>query len=252
MKLYLNIALDGYGKTHDKIRGVPEKLGENTRLHRTSLSAQRKIQRPFSAQCQYGRFARKIIRKLKNCRNFCGKISNSTGSISTSFAAKQKSAIRSNRFRVEVLPKIYTQAANLTKRYGERMFAADDSAKRFIKNVAYVGTIMTHYRHQHANFAKPTAWKFPCTAGETTAVIDYNGDVRACELLDKFSSLADFDYDFSALWKQKRGRRNSKKLTAERLAGVRTFVLFTILCDIQENAILTEVPKNYLTRKNWA
>ena len=41
---------------------------------------------------------------------------------------------------------------------------------------------------------------FPCTAGETTAVIDYNGDVRACELREKFATLADFDYDFGALW----------------------------------------------------
>jgi hypothetical protein len=35
---------------------------------------------------------------------------------------------------------------------------------------------------------------------ETSAVIDYNGDVRACELREKFASLADFDFDFNALW----------------------------------------------------
>lgn len=99
------------------------------------------------------------------------------------------------------MPEIYKHTANLTKRYGDRMFDTDDSAKKFIKNVAYVGTIMTHYRHQPANFAKPTEWAFPCRAGETIAVIDYNGDVRAGEMLDKFASLKDFDYDFSALWK---------------------------------------------------
>ena len=80
------------------------------------------------------------------------------------------------------------------------MFAEDDASKRFIKNVAYVGAITTHYRTQHANFTAPTAWPFPCTAGETTAVIDYNGDVRACELREKFATLADYDYDFGALW----------------------------------------------------
>ena len=35
---------------------------------------------------------------------------------------------------------------------------------------------------------------------ETIAVIDYNGEVRACELREKFGSLKDFDYDFNALW----------------------------------------------------
>ena len=72
--------------------------------------------------------------------------------------------------------------------------------ERFVKNVAYVGAITTHYRTQHANFAGPTAWPFPCTAGETTAVIDYNGDVRACELREKFATLSDYDYDFGELW----------------------------------------------------
>ena len=85
-------------------------------------------------------------------------------------------------------------------------------AKKFVKNIAYVGTIMTHYRHQHANFVEKTAWKFPCTAGETTAVIDYNGDVRACELLDKFASLSDFDYDFSALWDNEKRQAELKEI----------------------------------------
>ena len=99
-----------------------------------------------------------------------------------------------------VLPAMYEHVSKLTKRYGDRMFAADDASKRFIKNVAYVGAITTHYRTQHANFQQPTPWPFPCTAGETTAVIDYNGDVRACELREKFATLADYDYDFGALW----------------------------------------------------
>ena len=55
-------------------------------------------------------------------------------------------------------------------------------SRRFVKNVAYVGAITTHYRSQHSNFQKPHCWPFPCTAGETTAVIDYNGDVRGVRI----------------------------------------------------------------------
>ena len=61
---------------------------------------------------------------------------------------------------------MYRHAAALTKRYGERMFADDDASRRFVKSVAYVGAITTHYRTQHANFEEPTAWPFACTAGE--------------------------------------------------------------------------------------
>src|SRR5260370_11471755 len=94
---------------------------------------------------------------------------------------------------------MYTFVSELTKRYGDRMFADDDALKRFAKNVAYVGTITTHYRTQQANFDASTPWPFPCTAGETIAGIDYNGDVRACAVREKFATLKDFDFDFCAL-----------------------------------------------------
>ena len=120
-------------------------------------------------------------------------------STSTSFAVRRWSATRSNRCRRK-LSRLYSFVSSLTKRYGDRMFAGDDASKRFIKNVAYAGAITTHYRTQLANFEGPNPWPFPCTAGETTAVIDYNGAVRACELREKFATLADYDYDFGALW----------------------------------------------------
>ena len=116
---------------------------------------------------------------------------------------------------------------------------------------AYIGTITTHYRHQHANFAKKTEWKFPCTAGETIAVIDYNGDVRACELLEKFASLRDFDYDFSALWNAESRQAELEKIDEGRACWC------THVCFIHDSlrhsrkAQLLEVPKNYLTREIW-
>ena len=151
----------------------------------------------------------------------------------------------------EVLPAMYAKVANLTKRYGDRMFAADDASKRFVKNVAYVGTITTHYRTQHANFEQSTPWPFPCTAGETTAVIDYNGDVRACELREKFATLADFDYDFGALW-----ATHARASELQEIDGGKT-CWCTHVCFIHDSmrhsrrALLYEVPKNFLTRESW-
>jgi hypothetical protein len=151
----------------------------------------------------------------------------------------------------EVLPAMYAHAAKLTKRYGDRMFAADDAGKRFIKNAAYVGTITTHYRTQHANFEQSTPWPFPCTAGETTAVIDYNGDVRACELREKFATLSDFDYDFGALW-----AAHARDSELQAIDGGKA-CWCTHVCFIHDSmrhsrrALLYEVPKNFLTRESW-
>jgi hypothetical protein len=87
-----------------------------------------------------------------------------TDTTSTSCAAKLLSGKRFKHVPAEVLPEMYSYISQLTKRYGDRMFANDDASKRFVKNVAYVGTITTHYRTQHANFQKSSAWSFPCTA----------------------------------------------------------------------------------------
>jgi MoaA/NifB/PqqE/SkfB family radical SAM enzyme len=132
------------------------------------------------------------------------------------------------------------------------MFADDDASKRFIKAVAYVGAITTHYRTQHANFAEPTAaWPFPCTAGETTAVIDYNGDVRACELREKFATLHDYDFDFGALWATQERQAELNAIDGGRACWC------THVCFIHDSmrhsrrALLYEVPRNYLRRKNW-
>jgi MoaA/NifB/PqqE/SkfB family radical SAM enzyme len=151
----------------------------------------------------------------------------------------------------EVLPEMYMQVSKLTKRYGDRMFAGDDRSKRFVKNVAYVGTITTHYRTQHANFSQPTAWPFPCTAGETTAVIDYNGDVRACELREKFASLSDYDFDFEALWSAQEHASELGMIDGGKACWC------THVCFIHDSmrhsrrALLYEVPKNFLTRESW-
>jgi hypothetical protein len=82
-------------------------------------------------------------------------------------------------------------------------------------------------------------------------VIDYNGDVRACELREKFASLADFDYDFNALWS---GQARTNEL-AEIDGGKSCWC--THVCFIHDSmrhsrrALLYEVPKNFLTREAW-
>jgi radical SAM protein with 4Fe4S-binding SPASM domain len=143
-------------------------------------------------------------------------------------------------------------AADLTKQYGDRMFVNDDASRRFIKNVAYVGTITTHYRTQHENFDHVTEWPFPCTAGETAVVIDYNGDVRACELREKFATLADYDYDFGMLWADHQRQQELQAIDGGKACWC------THVCFIHDSmrhsrrAMLYEVPKNFLTRTRWS
>jgi len=71
-------------------------------------------------------------------------------------------------------------------------------------NVAYVGTITTHYRtHTQTSIARLLA--VPCTAGEPLRNFDYNGVYARASCVRSFGTLADHDYDFAPC-----GRRRDK------------------------------------------
>ena len=250
LDLYLNIALDGYGETHDRIRGVPgnwekalecieslyplkEKYADRFRLNvNTVVCAENYTEMEMLGEYMWQNF--KLDGQYFNIVR---------GETLVGEEIKQVPA--------ESLPAMYEFVAKLTKRYGDRMFADDDASKRFVKNVAYVGAITTHYRTQHANFGGSTPWPFPCTAGETTAVIDYNGDVRACELREKFATLADYDYDFGALWAAQERQSELGAIDGGKACWC------THVCFIHDSmrhsrrALLYELPKNFVTRESW-
>lgn len=248
--LYLNIALDGYGKTHDEIRGVPGNWEKTLDCIESLYPLKEKYKDRFRLNVNTVVCADNYL-EIEKLAEFLWKNFRLDGQYFNIVRGETKVGDEIKQVPLEVLPGMYAHVASLTKRYGDRMFADDEASRRFVKNVAYVGAITTHYRTQHANFGAASAWPFPCTAGETTAVVDYNGDVRACELREKFATLSDFDYDFARLW-------SSQERLAE-LNGIDggKACWCTHVCFIHDSmrhsrsALLYELPKNYLTRKSW-
>jgi len=250
LDLYLNIALDGYGETHDQIRGVPGNWEKALDCVRALYPLKAKYADRFRLNVNTVVCADNYT-EMEKLGEFMWQNFELDGQYFNIIRGETLVGDEIKQVPVEVLPGMYEYISRLTKRYGDRMFADDDASKRFVKNVAYVGAITTHYRTQHANFQDSTPWPFPCTAGETTAVIDYNGDVRACELREKFATLADHDYDFGALWE---AHERSVELNA--IDGGKA-CWCTHVCFIHDSirhssrAMLYELPKNYLTRENW-
>lgn len=248
--LYLNVALDGYGETHDRVRGVPGNWAK-------TLDCIRAL---YPLKDEFGDRFRLNVNTVVCAENFAQIELLSTflwdnlrldGHYFNIIRGEAKAGATIKEVPAEVLPRIYALAARLTKRYGDRMFAGDDSLTRLVKNGVYVGAITTHYRTQLANFSEPSAWSFPCTAGETAAVIDYDGGVRACELREKFASLADFAYDFGALWASRARGAELKEIDGGKACWC------THVCFIHDSmrhsrrALLVDVPRNFLTRESW-
>lgn len=250
LDLYLNIALDGYGQTHDEIRGVPGNWEKTLDCIRSLYPLKKRYADRFRLNVNTVVCAENYT-EIEHLSRYLWENFELDGHYFNIIRGETLVGDAIKHVPLEVLPEMYAHVSALTKRYGERMFANDDASKRFIKSVAYVGTISTHYRTQHANFAQPTAWPFPCTAGETTAVIDYNGDVRACELREKFANLGDYDYDFRKLWTAEERQAELKAIDGGRACWC------THVCFIHDSlrhsrrALLYEVPRNYWRRKNW-
>ncbi|MDT5121919.1 MAG: Fe-coproporphyrin synthase [Acidobacteriota bacterium] len=250
LDLYLNIALDGYGKTHDEIRGVPGNWEKTLDCIESLYPLKEKYTDRFRLNVNTVVCAENYT-EIEKLSEYLWKNFRLDGHYFNIVRGETLVGDEIKQVPPEALPEMYERVSALTKRYGDRMFAEDDASRRFIKNVAYVGAITTHYRTQHENFARTTAWPFPCTAGETTAVIDYNGDVRACELREKFATLADYDYDFGVLWATQERQTELGAIDEGRACWC------THVCFIHDSmrhsrrAMLYEVPKNYLTRERW-
>src|SRR4029453_9536525 len=248
--LYLNIALDGYGKTHDRIRGVPGNWEKTLDCIEALYPLKEKFVDRFRLNVNTVVCAENYT-EIETLSEFMWNHYKLDGQYFNIVRGKTLVGDQIKEVPESILPSMYTHVSRLTKRYGDRMFAADDASKRFVKNVAYVGAITTHYRTQQANVFRETPWPFPCTAGETTAVIDYNGDVRACELREKFATLADYNYDLGALW-----AANERQSELRAIDGG-SACWCTHVCFIHDSmrhsrrALLYEVPKNYLQRESW-
>ena len=250
LDLYLNIALDGHGDTHDRIRGVPGHWEKTLDCIEALYPLKEKYRDRFRLNVNTVVCADNYD-EIEKLAEFMWNAFRLDGHYFNIVRGETLVGDEIKQVPPEVLPGMYTFVSQLTKRYGDRMFAADDALKRFAKNVAYVGTITTHYRTQHANFAASTPWPFPCTAGETIAVIDYNGDVRACELREKFATLKDYDFDFGALW-----AAHGRQVELNAIDGGKA-CWCTHVCFIHDSmrhsrrSLLLAAPKNYLTRANW-
>lgn len=250
LDLYLNIALDGYSKTHDEIRGVPGNWEKALDCIRFLYPLKARFGDRFRLNVNTVVCADNYT-EIEKLGEYMWENFELDGQYFNIVRGETLVGEEIKQVPTDLLPAMYEYISKLTKRYGDRMFADDDASKRFVKNVAYVGAITTHYRTQHANFQTPTAWPFPCTAGETTAVIDYNGDVRACELREKFATLSDYDYDFGALWAAQERAAEVAAIEGGKACWC------THVCFIHDSmrhstrAMLYELPRNYLTREKW-
>ncbi|HEV2177649.1 MAG TPA: radical SAM protein [Terriglobia bacterium] len=241
----LNVALDGLDEMQDSIRAVPGNFAKTL----ATLDAIQTCRERFAN-------LRVNINTVICAENF-------DHVLDIAEFVKRECAVDGHYFNIirgnapdaslkqipaERLPALYKEIQKVYRHYAPSILRRIEGVERTFGEAYYEGTMAFHNKVQLENIESPHAWPMPCTAGETAVVIDFNGNVRACELRGKLASLRDFDCDFGKFWETQTRKEELDSI-------VRDQCWCTHICFIHDSlrqspkVMLYDIPVTYLESK---
>ncbi|MGH9434018.1 MAG: radical SAM protein [Terriglobia bacterium] len=198
LRLDLNVAMDGLHEMQDSIRAVPGNFQKTLR----TLEAIQPARRRFSN-------LRVNINTVICAENF-------DHVLKIADFVKENCAVDGHYFNIirgnakepglknipaDQLTSLYKELQQVYLYYAPTILKRLHGVERAFGAAYYAGTLALHNKIQLQNLESSHAWPMPCTAGDTSVVIDFNGGVRACELRHNLANLRDFDCDFGKFWR---------------------------------------------------
>ncbi len=245
LQLDLNVAMDGLYEVQDSIRSVPGNF-EKTLETLEALQASRHnfpnlrvnintviCTENFDSVLEIARFVR------QNC-HVDGHYFNIIRGNAKDPSLKQIPADR--------LPALYNEIRRIYAHYARIATRHSGGLVNTVSRAYYEGVLAFHNKVQLENIASPHPWPMPCTASETSIVIDFNGNVRACELRDRLANLREFDCDFQKFWQAAARRDEAGRIVHDQC-------WCTHVCFIHDSlrhspkAMFYDVPLSYLQSK---
>ncbi|MCZ2151179.1 MAG: radical SAM protein [Bryobacterales bacterium] len=191
----LNFSLDGLANTHDAIRGVPNNF-------RRTLETIREAEKRYA---NVPRLRRNVLTVITR-ENY-----NEIVELGLRLAAEAKLSgqyfeiVRGEtpdadlkRLQREDVAALHRRLMPFHRHYARRLFAHLPPGVRQFATMYYLGNLRFHFDLHESCLEQPRKWPMPCTAGETTIVIDHNGRFRACEMREIVGNLADYEFDIPA------------------------------------------------------
>jgi Fe-coproporphyrin III synthase len=245
LHLDLNVAMDGLYEMQDSIRAVPGNFVKTLETLEAIQSCRRKfanLRVNVNTVICADNFDR-ILEIAEFVKTHCEVDGHYFNIIRGN--AKDKEL---KRIPIERLPALYREIQTVYSHYAPTLLRQLEGIQETLGEIYYQGTLALHNKIQLENIESPHPWPMPCTASETSIVIDFNGDVRACELRTKLANLRDFDCDFEKFW-EAQARKDESGLI------VRDQCWCTHVCFIHDSlrhspkALLYDVPLSYLESK---
>lgn len=203
-----SVSIDGFAETHDAIRGVPgsyERAMKTLELLREVAADHDNYRTHVNTVISAGNYTQveAFARHIQSTQWVDGHFFELVRGEPPETALKTLPA--------DALAALYRQLLVIQEHYLTR-----ESLRRrgkfwgTLRRVLDIGNLVNRYRHQLTAYSRNRRWDFPCMAGQSIGVIDYNGGLRACELRERSVSLVDYGLDFNAAWNSDAIREEAK------------------------------------------
>ena len=145
------------------------------------------------------------------------------------------------------LEQIYQAALPLNFHYTSKP-TRKHSRLDWLRKAFWKGGYLFSYETQLSNYTRGTKWKMPCTAGQTSIVIDYNADIRVCELRKPIGNLRKYGMDFGRFWDSFELRREVNQVKLDQCFCTHICFMYDSMRH-SKRVMLWELPKLYLKSK---
>jgi Fe-coproporphyrin III synthase len=191
----LNFSLDGLANTHDTLRGVPrnfEKSMATLEMATAKWKGIRRLRRNVVSCVTRDNYRELVELGLKLMReadvdgHYC------------EIVRGDPMEPDLKRIPADELAALHRRLLCFHEHYARKLFADLPAPARQLARAYYLGHLKFHFDLHQQNHYSNRAWPMPCTAGQTTVVIDHDGRFRSCELRQPLGNLKEFDFDLGA------------------------------------------------------
>ena len=240
----LAVSIDGFSETNDHIRGVPgdynvalETLRGLTEIAEEYRNLYVYVNSTVTSEniLELPDFGRQVLENFKTDGHFFNVIRGNPMDESLKSIGK------------EDLSKFYNAVSKINFEYISREYRREKHLLSSVREASWKGGYLYAYRSQLASQFSEKDWGMPCTAGQTSVVVDYNGDMRICELRRPIGNLRDYDMNFSRLWSSEFKRDELVRMEMDHCTEWCTHICFFFNSMLHsKKAMLLEIPFNYL------
>ncbi|HWR16300.1 MAG TPA: radical SAM protein [Terriglobales bacterium] len=207
----LNFSLDGLANTHDAIRGVPNNFEKTlATIHRAEelWSGERRLRRNVVSCITSENYRELVELGLQMMRE-------------TKSDGHYFEIVRGNpldpalkKIPLEELKQLHARLLVFHEHYADKLFGHLSQPAGALAKAYYLGNIKLHFDIHQRNHYSNRAWPMPCTAGQTTIVIDHDGTFRSCEMRPKLANLNEFDFNLNAALQSQQMQEEVKAIPA--------------------------------------